>query len=29
MKDRDTQALTGFFQTLGAERCARIKVVCS
>lgn len=29
VKDRDTRSLTGFFESLGAERCARIKVVCS
>ena len=29
IKDRDTQALTSFFETFGAERCAKIKVVCS
>lgn len=29
IKDRDTAALTGFFEAFGAERCAKIKVVCS
>ena len=29
IRDRDTQSLTGFFESLGAERCAKIKVVCS
>jgi transposase len=29
IRDRDTSALTGFFETLGTERCAKIKVVCS
>lgn len=29
VKDRDTSSLTGFFESLGAERCAKIKVVCS
>jgi transposase len=29
IKDRDTAALTGFFESFGAERCAKIKVVCS
>jgi len=29
IRDRDTASLTGFFESLGAERCAQIKVVCS
>ena len=29
IRDRDTQSLTSFFKTFGAERCAKIKVVCS
>jgi transposase len=29
IRDRDTQSLTGFFESFGAERCAKIKVVCS
>ena len=29
IKDRDTASLTGFFEALGPERCAAIKVVCS
>ena len=29
IKDRDTAALTGYFEALGPERCAAIKVVCS
>ena len=29
IRDRDTQSLTSFFESFGAERCARIKVVCS
>ena len=29
IRDRDTQALTSFFETFGAERCAKIKIVCS
>ena len=29
VRDRDTSALTGFFESLGAERCGKIKVVCS
>lgn len=29
IRDRDTASLTGFFESLGAERCAKIKVVCS
>jgi transposase len=29
IRDRDTRSLTSFFETFGAERCARIKVVCS
>ncbi len=29
IKERDTAALAGFFETMGPERCAAIKVVCS
>lgn len=29
IKDRDTASLTSFFEFLGPERCAKIKVVCS
>ena len=29
IRDRDTQSLTSFFESFGAERCAKIKVVCS
>lgn len=29
IKDRKTESLAGFFDEFGAERCARIKVVCS
>ncbi|MFN5638301.1 MAG: ISL3 family transposase [Akkermansiaceae bacterium] len=29
IRDRDTSSLTGFFDSLGAARCAKIKVVCS
>ena len=29
IKDRDTAALTGFFEVFSPERCAAIKVVCS
>lgn len=29
IKDRKTESLSGFFETFGAERCARIQVVCS
>jgi transposase len=29
IKDRETQSLASFFENFGAERCARIKVVCS
>lgn len=29
IKERDTSSLTGFFETFGAGRCAKIKVVCS
>ena len=29
IRDRDTSSLTSFFESMGAERCARIKVVCS
>jgi transposase len=29
IKERKTESLTGFFEEFGAERCARIKVVCS
>jgi len=29
IKERDTAALTGFFEEFGAERCAKIKIVCS
>ncbi len=28
-RNRETSSLTGFFETLGAARCAKIKVVCS
>jgi transposase len=29
IRDRDTQSLTSFFESFGAARCAKIKVVCS
>jgi transposase len=29
IRDRDTQSLTSFFESFGATRCAKIKVVCS
>lgn len=29
IKDRKTEGLTSFFEEFGAERCAKIKVVCS
>jgi len=29
IRDRDTRSLSSFFETFGAERCAKIKVVCS
>ncbi len=29
IRDRDTASLNGFFESLGTERCAQIKVVCS
>ena len=29
IRDRDTSSLTSYFESLGAERCAQIKVVCS
>ena len=29
IRDRETESLAGFFLEFGAERCARIKVVCS
>ena len=29
IRDRDTRSLASFFESFGAERCARIKVVCS
>jgi transposase len=28
IRDRDTQSLASFFETFGAERCAKIKVIC-
>jgi transposase len=28
IRDRDTSSLTSYFESLGAERCAQIKVVC-
>lgn len=29
IRDRDTQSLTSFFESFGAARCAKIRVVCS
>ena len=29
IRDRNTQSLASFFESFGAERCAKIKVVCS